>query len=112
MLLWTEPPAPMAVRRPGAASPLAGGTANSASTIRLAGSFFVQLAGAVSVNLPSPMAKVLPLDLSCAVAVMEQSTTRKPEKMEQRMVESQFVGGIHEQKEAKRAKGDVNELWQ
>src|SRR5262245_45519332 len=56
----TEPPAPIAVRRPAVSSPWAGGIANSTSTMRLAGSFLVQLAGAVSSSFPSPMVKGLP----------------------------------------------------
>src|SRR5262245_9680304 len=55
MLVSISPPAPMAVRRPGASSPLAGGTEYSASTMLFAGLALVQPAGVVNVSFSLPM---------------------------------------------------------
>ena len=87
MLLSTEPPAPIAVRRPGVSSPLAGGMANSASTIRVAGCFFVQPAGAVSVSFPSPMVNVRsPAGLSWREQQQRVQIERQKQRQMQRAV--------------------------
>src|SRR5688572_21822550 len=76
MFASTEPPAPIAVMRPGSLSPSTGGVSNSCSTIRLLGFLRTHSLGVLSTTFPT--ARVIPgSGLSSAALALIETTGRE-----------------------------------